>query len=384
MRVTSFAARRLSTAKSRPASSAVYQGPTQLRRIILNLHLYAGLVAALFLALLGVTGSLIVFEDEIDGWLNPRPAIYPGAQRLSLHALETRIENAYSGYQVAGFGFARRDDLPLGTFLVSESLKKSMGLEINPYTGEIFPEPTRRNNFAGQVHQLHTHLLLRGTGQTVVGYAGAFLLFLSITGLILWWPRKMFTVRWESPGAKVNFDLHNAAGIYSSILLMIFAVTGMVIHWEGASARVLRYVTRAPAEAPMEKPSTPAPGAARITADQALDIAERAAPGARPSFMELAKGPGDAIRVVLKFPEDHTPAGRTSVLLDPYTGKILAFNNTRTVSFSFKYTRMWNREIHTGDIFGWPTRVLACIFSLSLPLMAITGPLIWWNRKRRS
>jgi uncharacterized iron-regulated membrane protein len=89
------------------------------------------------------------------------------------------------------------------------------------------------------------------------------------------------------------------------------------------------------------------------------------------------------IRIALRFPEDRTPAGRTSVLLDPYNGKILCFNNTRTASFSFNFTRMWNREIHTGDIFGWPTKILACIFSLSLPLMAITGPLIWWNRQRQ-
>src|SRR5713226_5816253 len=114
----------------------------------------------------------------------------------------------------------------------------------------------------------------------------------------------------------------------------------------------------------MPKPSAPAPEAVRITPDEALATAERAASSAQPSFMELAMGPGDAIRVVLKFPEDHTPAGRTSVFLDPYTGKILSFNNTRTASFSFNFTRMWNREIHTGDIFGWPTKILACIFSL--------------------
>ena len=353
-----------------------------LRRIILNLHLYAGLAAALFLTILGVTGSIMVFEDQIDGWLNPQPVIHPLPERLSLHDLQIRLEVARPGYKVAGFGFPARNDVPFGTFLFSESLKKGMNLAVNPYTGEIIPERAQQNNFTGKVHQFHTHLLLGAGGQAVVGYAGVFLLFLSITGLVLWWPRKTFTVRWGSPGVKFNFDLHNAAGLYSSIFLMFFAITGMVIHWEGTAARWINYVTRSPAEEPMPKPSTPRPGAVPITPDQALATAEHAASGAQPSFMELAMGPGDAIRVVLKFPEDHTPAGRTSVFLDPYTGKILSFNNTRTASFSFNFTRMWNREIHTGDIFGWPTKILACIFSLSLPLMAITGPPIWWNRQR--
>ena len=143
-----------------------------LRRIILNLHLYAGLAAALFLTILGVTGSIMVFEDQIDGWLNPQPAIRPQPERLSLHALQIRLEGVNPGYKVAGFRFSPRADLPLGTFLFSESLKKGMNLAVNPYSGEIIPPTTQRNNFTGQLHQFHTHLLLGAGGQAVVGYAG--------------------------------------------------------------------------------------------------------------------------------------------------------------------------------------------------------------------
>src|SRR5579859_7397562 len=178
-----------------------------LRKIILNIHLYAGLAAAVFLSILGVTGSIMAFEDQIDGWLNPQPVIHPLPERLSLHALQTRLEDAHPGYKVAGFGFSPRADLPFGTFLFSESLKKGMNLAVNPYTGEIVPQPAQQSNFTGKVHQFHTHLLLGGGGQAVVGYAGVFLLFLSLTGLVLWWPRKVFVVRWGSPGVKFNFDL---------------------------------------------------------------------------------------------------------------------------------------------------------------------------------
>lgn len=46
--------------------------------------------------------------------------------------------------------------------------------------------------------------------------------------------------------------------------------------------------------------------------------------------------------------------------------------------------RLWNRQYHTGDIFGWPTQMLALVFSLALIVMAITGPMIWYKRKRTS
>ena len=85
----------------------------------------------------------------------------------------------------------------------------------------------------------------------------------------------------------------------------------------------------------------------------------------------------------MKFPEDRTPIGRSRVLLDPYTGNVLSAVSTRSAPLAFKISRMWIREIHTGDIFGWPTRLLACVMSLILPIMTITGSLIWWNRNRK-
>lgn len=57
--------------------------------------------------------------------------------------------------------------------------------------------------------------------------------------------------------------------------------------------------------------------------------------------------------------------------------------NTRTAPLGFKINQMWIREIHTGDIFGWPTRILACLMSLALPIAVITGTLVWWNRNRK-
>lgn len=239
----------------------------------------------------------------------------------------------------------------------------------------------QQNNFTGNVHQLHTHLLMGRAGSTVMAFAALFLLFLAITGLILWWPRKVFTVRWRGRAKRLTFDLHNALGIYSSVFLLIFALSGAVIHWENLASNLIRYLVHAPVEAPMADTAPAIVGATSISPDEALAIAEKVAPGATPTFMQLgSKGP---MRIAMKFPEDHTPAGRTIVFLDRFTGKILSLNNTRTASIAYKYPRMWNREIHTGDLFGWPTRILACLSSLTLPVMAITGPLIWWNRRRK-
>jgi uncharacterized iron-regulated membrane protein len=87
------------------------------------------------------------------------------------------------------------------------------------------------------------------------------------------------------------------------------------------------------------------------------------------------------VRIMMKHPEDHTPAGRTNVLVDAYTGNIVMIVDWRTASPGFRLVKLWNREVHAGDIGGLPTRILACAISLSLSLLTVTGPLIWWNRR---
>jgi uncharacterized iron-regulated membrane protein len=80
----------------------------------------------------------------------------------------------------------------------------------------------------------------------------------------------------------------------------------------------------------------------------------------------------------MKFPEDRTPAGRSRVVIDPYNGRVLWVQNTRQVPLG---TWLWNqnRSLHTGDQFGWPSRLLACLASAMLVVQVYTGFTLWWR-----
>lgn len=124
-----------------------------------------------------------------------------------------------------------------------------------------------------------------------------------------------------------------------------------------------------------------ADGAPVLGPDAIMAAAREALPGAE--IADLSMEPGMPVDLRMNFPEDRTPLGRSRVWLDPFTGKALSVWSTRAAPVGFKLSQMWIREIHTGDIFGWPTRLLACIVSLLLPILTITGTLIWWNRSRK-
>jgi uncharacterized iron-regulated membrane protein len=70
--------------------------------------------------------------------------------------------------------------------------------------------------------------------------------------------------------------------------------------------------------------------------------------------------------------------------VDGYSGKVRMLTDARSAPLGFKLMRLWNRQYHTGDIFGWPTQMLALVSSLVLVVMTITGPMIWYKRKRTS
>ena len=140
----------------------------------------------------------------------------------------------------------------------------------------------------------------------------------------------------------------------------------------------LYWITRSKPIALSDPHSTQTPGSAPISVDAALTIAKTIVPGAEPSAIfipsfapipnihvggKLSAAPSKANRpgvytIYLKFPEDRTPAGRCVVKLDQFTGVPLAVTNSRTSPAGARAFNL-NRPIHTGDLYGLPSRFLA-------------------------
>ena len=348
-----------------------------IRRSLLTLHQWVGLAAGLFLAVISVSGSALVFENEIDRALNPATSfVTPGAQPLPIEALIARVKAAYPGDQVTGVRVAEKPDQAYEL-----SLRSRQSAMVNPYTGEVLGLRDHEKSFARWVHLVHTRLVAGEIGERLVGGFSVAMLGLAITGLVLWWPRKILTVGSASSWKRTNFDLHNVLGFYSSLVMLFITLSGVLIAFEGTTDPLVRRLNPPAPEAPAPQ-STPVAGGTRISVDRAIAIAEEALPGAFASNVGIPNGPKAVFRILKKFPEDRTPAGRSRVYLDQFSGKVLLVENTRTAPLG---TRILNlkRSAHTGDIFGAPTQALYFVVSLGIALQAMTGALIWWNGRKR-
>jgi uncharacterized iron-regulated membrane protein len=353
-----------------------------MRKLLFSLHLYAALFTAVFALILGLTGSIMAFETEIDHLLHWKLSyVTPQTSVLSLAEIGTAVSKVFPGERIVGYGVSTSPDLSY-----------QVGLErhwayVNQYTGEVVGSGSGSDwvtVFLAKVHQFHLRLLITNRadpGKKIVSWSGVVILFLLLSGLYLWWPLKRVTIQWSGSSRRIWFDIHNVVGIFSLVFLLILSITGVMIGFERQTTPLLYRITGSKPARESEIQLSPPPGATPITPDRALEIARAALPGAAP-FEINVPAPKEPYEIRLRFPEDRTPGGRSTVLIDPYTGKVLFSQGSRTAPAGARLV-IANRAIHTGDIFGIPSKVLMSLASVMLVVQVVSGVLMWWKRKIR-
>ncbi len=345
-------------------------------RVWLKLHQWTGLTGAVFIFVMGATGSALVFENGIDRALNPSTAyIAPSGHPLALSALVARANAADPTDPVGGIHLAEEPDQAYEL-----SARRRHSIFINRYSGEILGTRNREESFARFVHLLHTRFVAGEIGEHLAGAFTLGMLFLAASGIVLWWPRRIV---WPKAGVswkRTNFDLHNTLGFYSSIVMFVIAFAGVLIAFERVLDPIVLRLNAAPEADVSKLQSMPEPGANRIPPEDALAVATAILPGAVASNINVPAAPTAIYRVLLKFPEDRTPAGRSRVYVDQFSGTVLGVESTRTAQLGRRVLNL-KRSLHTGDLFGAPTQALYFLVSLGVALQVATGVLIWWNSR---
>jgi len=348
-----------------------------VRRLVLKIHLVIGLIAGAFLVLLGATGGIIAFEPELDRLLHPGLSyVTPAGRVLSLAEIGDAISRAYGGEPIVAF-------LPSASPLVPTEVILPRGIVVaNQYTGEILGVRTRGQTFLGFVRALHVRLASGDAGRNIVRWSAVALLCSLASGFYLWWPLKRVRIRSLLGRGGFWFDLHNSIGILSLLPLLVLAGTGIVIGFEDQAGLLLdKLAGSGPVQAtPASARSEPEPGAIQITPDQAVAIASAQLPGAVPYRVQMPRYGGVYI-VALTFSDNRIAGDRNSISINPWSGRIISTSLSAGLSTRDRFMAV-NEAIHTGTILGAPSRVVAALVSILLPVQAVSGLIIWLLRAR--
>ncbi|MEK8049234.1 PepSY-associated TM helix domain-containing protein [Ideonella sp. DXS22W] len=370
------------------------------RRLWLAVHRWLGLVLGLWFVLLGLTGSALVFYRGLDEWADPRLAARPGV------AASPPLEAVYQALRTAHpqRGMSWRIELPRepGEPITARHLApvESRGQRFAPLLSSVDPL-TRQvvaDRFWGQtpgtwLYDLHYTLLLGEAGHQAVGWAGVALAASLVSGLWLWWPaagggagrwRRAWQFKRQAAAPRRVYDLHKLAGLYGGLLLLVLALTGAALALPDL-ARPL--IARFSPLTPMPQLRMPvAAEASRLTGpmdvDAAVARAEQAWPDARARWVDTPAAPGAPYRVRLRQPGE--PGDRfpdTLVWIDSRSGQVLARRDPAGFSAGDCVWR-WMHPLHSGEAFGLPGRLLVCACGVLPLLLAVTGGLRWWHKRR--
>jgi uncharacterized iron-regulated membrane protein len=365
-----------------------------LRVLVRQVHLWLGLSLGLLLALLGLTGSALVFYVEIDAALNPvaepaaamaRPtpgwdsavwdqALATGRARFRDHAGDWSFEvtgtpgpiptRYYPSSEHSGHHAERE--------MVWFSADGTRILRSEPWGGYLM----------SWLYELHMHLLAGENGRLVVGWGGLATLLLLATGVVAWWPRgswrKALAFKRDAVPIRRLRDLHKLSGLWSALLLVLLVVTGGLLALPEVKTQVLASTVARPD--PIPEPQSSAASGRQVPIAVALAAARAALPDARLAFIDV---PGDAfgtIRMRVQVPGDpHVRFPGSFIFVDQYSGRVLAVHDIRQGNGATTVSA-WIRPLHDGSIAGTGTRVLAIVLGLVPTVLLVTGLLHWRRR----
>ncbi|MCT7636460.1 PepSY-associated TM helix domain-containing protein [Aliarcobacter butzleri] len=211
------------------------------KKIWFKIHWILGVVAGVFLLLIGVSGAILSFQKEITKFINQDSfyiTVPENKARLSTTELLNNFQTKFPEAKISGITFS--SDVESSSIISVESKDKNARggkrYYVNPYDGEILPD-VKGNEFFTFIRMFHRWFALEGDlraiGKQVVAISTICLIILSITGLIIYWPRvkrsffKSFTFSFKHNGRAFLSTMHSAVGMWVLIFYLLASLTGL-------------------------------------------------------------------------------------------------------------------------------------------------------------
>ncbi len=364
------------------------KGKHWLTRLNAWLHLWPSIVSGIIVVFVCLTGTIIVYGDEIMEWTagDGRYVKEIKANRVTSDELMAAVKAFNPNMAVSELVFFKDPKRTVRIRVFNPKERKVGMLYVDPYTAEVVKSDDTIYFFFVTAH-LHANLLAGEAGHLIVAISTIIFVVSCITGLVLWWPKRWtkktfqdsFTVKWKARFKRLNYDLHNVYGFYSLILCFILGMTGLIIFFHPLADFTLK-LSGASTEH-MELPPA-------IEGKKSMDMV----PIVYRLFEDNCadkKNIGIWVHGLEKVGAYMFAAGTTGLkstenlavaVIDKYTGERIAVQKQDEKHETVENI-VW--QLHMGQWwgqFGKLSTFLAGIIATSLP---ITGFLIWWGKRKK-
>lgn len=203
------------------------------KKTFFQIHWFLGITAGLVLSIMGVTGAIYSYEQQILKWINTDSYTVQAQSgpKLSPAELYQHFKQQNPEMQINSVSL---DASPTGSSTVNiakEGARRGYNMMVNPYTAEVLPEIKGREFFQF-IQQLHRYLTMGPVGKQITGACALMLVFFVLSGLYLRWPKRHSVKQWlavkpQLKGRNFIWDLHAVVGTWVVIFYLILACTGL-------------------------------------------------------------------------------------------------------------------------------------------------------------
>jgi uncharacterized iron-regulated membrane protein len=359
----------------------------------LKLHLSLALSAGFLFALLGLTGSLTIYREDIDELLNPNLVIdHPAGDYQSLDKIFAAVRAAHPNRHGAWTLEMPRSahgmitawfDKPQETYF---DWYGPLMVSVNPYTAEVVASRFWGSTFTTWLLDLHSHLLLGLTGRKAVGAAGLLLMLSACSGLYLWWPgvkglRKALTIRRQFGMLRFTTDLHRITGFLSALAILILAGTGFLLSYPALVEILAGEAGMGHGETNGSIVSTAVPNDHPLGLEGAEFIARAPFPNAE--LRRISTPAGDSGVFEIHFRQDNEINQRhpfTTVWVDRWSGHILEVRDPARFTAG-QTAAAWLWPLHSGEALNSPGRLLWFLAGQALFVLYLSGLFRWLCRR---
>lgn len=353
-------------------------------------HLVAGCLAGLVILVMSATGAILAFQPQLLERVE-RDQRYVGVPTNAVRLGPRELLR-----QAAA---ARPHDVPLTMTMASDPTRSAAvgfrsrsTLFVDPYSGRVLGAGAPRLRALFQsVTEWHRWLGATGdrkpVGKALTGAANLAFLVLAISGLYLWWPRRVslntlkaitvFDVR--ARGRLRHYNWHHVSGFWLAPVLIVLTLTGVVLSYAWAGTLVYRLTgspvpVQAGGASPMARPGSIPDQLDRFWADAVATL-----PTWDTVTLRLPGRPGAPLAFTMTDEAHWNRFARTQLIMDGATGAVIRWEPYADLSAGQKL-RGWIRFAHTGELGGPVGQMLAALGCLAGVVLVWTGIALAWRR----
>lgn len=351
------------------------------RSLLFTIHAVAGLVSGLFILLLSVSGSLLVFHEEIDHWQYPVVS-HSGPTLLSVDSCYKGLQQQFPHAQISSCDISLNPTIPFVFSIYDSSYKNGtaiMQVFVDPSTGTVLKKrggsDDMRNNFMSWLSAFHNSFRLDKKGEWLLGFFSVIFLASLVTGIIMYRKNIMAVLLFRC-SVFTRTNLHQIIGTWALLFNLLIAFTGF---W------MQRYVFKKPfysteSYTPVLRTSP----SLFFSFDSAYNKVKEQFPDFTASVIYFAQTKKSKTAIYGSRTANsfiHSKKFADVIFLDS-SGHVAKTAFVNEIPAGDRYDII-NSQLHFGKYGGWPIKILYTVFGLSGGLLSVTGFLLWFKRKSR-